>query len=335
MTDINKNNYEAFFLDYHEGHLSPKQRDALMDFLEQNEQLYEEFNAYEELILKPAATSFDGKDALKMAAVVSVEDQMIGSVEGELAANEQIALEKHLAQNAEDAAEYALYQKTKLQPIEVTFPYKKDLKQGAKIVPLFRYAIPVAAAASLVLFVFLRGGSLQDYQSREAKEWVTLLAEDWKPATTDYSVPAFVYDTPEEAIVVSEAHQKKKKAPRIPQKQKEAPGKLETTSPAILYVDVAHNFVANPMEEPVVKDPVTHPVQEEFLSPVEYVSTKVDHKVNKVQKTEASSKPLKVLENGLERLTGNDAEITRERTKSKKKWSFKLGKFEISRTKNS
>ena len=45
--NINKNNYEAFFLDYHEGNLSPQQVADLLLFIEQHPELEEEFESFE------------------------------------------------------------------------------------------------------------------------------------------------------------------------------------------------------------------------------------------------------------------------------------------------
>jgi len=48
---INRNNYEAYFLDYRENNLSPEQVAELMIFLEQNPDLKASFEAYENIEL--------------------------------------------------------------------------------------------------------------------------------------------------------------------------------------------------------------------------------------------------------------------------------------------
>ena len=49
--NINLNNYEAYFLDYHEGSLSPALVKELMEFISQHPELKEEFETFEPVAL--------------------------------------------------------------------------------------------------------------------------------------------------------------------------------------------------------------------------------------------------------------------------------------------
>ena len=60
---ISNENYEIWFLDYYEGQLAPEQVQELMNFLELNLDLKEEFEQFENITLIPEHTEkFDDKE---------------------------------------------------------------------------------------------------------------------------------------------------------------------------------------------------------------------------------------------------------------------------------
>ena len=64
--EINKNNYESFFIGWYEEGLTPSQKTQLLDFVEKNPQLKREFDLHGQLILKAdTGIVFPGKDQLK------------------------------------------------------------------------------------------------------------------------------------------------------------------------------------------------------------------------------------------------------------------------------
>ncbi len=65
--EINKNNYQAFILDYYEGNLSEKQAAKLMSFLEKHPELKKEFDEFEIIKLEDnnETPTFEGKGFLK------------------------------------------------------------------------------------------------------------------------------------------------------------------------------------------------------------------------------------------------------------------------------
>ena len=63
---INRNNYEAFFLDYRENNLTPEQVAELLIFLEQYPDLKEEFESFETIQMAPDKNiRFEVKESLK------------------------------------------------------------------------------------------------------------------------------------------------------------------------------------------------------------------------------------------------------------------------------
>lgn len=168
--NINKNNYEAFFLDYHEGNLSPHQVADLLLFLEQHPELKAEFENFENITLQDIATiTFDNKNELKKDAAAAThsrsgegwDELMIASVEGILTKEEKGLLDQQLSADAKLQHEFLVYQKTKITAdVSIVFENKERLKhKEKKVIPLFYY---IAAAASLLLlmglfFVFNNG----------------------------------------------------------------------------------------------------------------------------------------------------------------------------------
>ena len=53
---INKHNYEAYFLDYHEGNLTPQEVADLLLFVEQHPELKDEFESFENVTLEDYST---------------------------------------------------------------------------------------------------------------------------------------------------------------------------------------------------------------------------------------------------------------------------------------
>ncbi|MFN2396974.1 MAG: hypothetical protein ABR597_14940, partial [Bacteroidales bacterium] len=62
---INRDNYEARFLDFAEGRLSPEQEEELHRFLKFNPDLEEELRLFSIHNLLPQSYSYPGKEALK------------------------------------------------------------------------------------------------------------------------------------------------------------------------------------------------------------------------------------------------------------------------------
>jgi hypothetical protein len=131
--NININNYEAYFLDYHEGNLSPQQVADLFLFLSQHPELKKEFEDFEHIVLEDfSAPVFENKDRLKKNITVeNREEYFIRAVEGTLDPTELVLLTAFLNTHPEFVTEFNLFQKTKLQAdASVVFENKPLLKQG-------------------------------------------------------------------------------------------------------------------------------------------------------------------------------------------------------------
>lgn len=156
---INKNNYEAFFLDYHEGNLTPLQVANLLIFVEQHPHLKEELESFENFSVDDFPTvEFENKSRLKKEITPdNKEEYFIRCVEKTLSPVETNLLNDFLIQHPPLVVELELYLKTKLSPdTSIIFENKEKLKQHTKKAIPFYYYISVAATILLLLgFFFL------------------------------------------------------------------------------------------------------------------------------------------------------------------------------------
>lgn len=174
MSNINLNNYEAWFLDYFEGNLNEAQITELNSFLDKNPELRAEFEGhFENVTLETESINFNLKDELKKPALINhenVDDFMIAENEGLLDNRVKLELGAFVeANNLEaDRKLYSLVYLAKTNAIR--FPNKEKLKKGRAIVPLFiRYAA-AAAIALLIAFALFYNFGKESSKPRFAEE---------------------------------------------------------------------------------------------------------------------------------------------------------------------
>ncbi len=129
---INKHNYEAYFLDYHEGNLTPQEVADLLLFVEQHPELKDEFESFENVTLEDYSTpSFENKDILKKEInKENIEEYFIKDVEGVITSTEKILLHNYIEQHPHLSADLELYRNTKLSAdLSLVFENKKQLKE--------------------------------------------------------------------------------------------------------------------------------------------------------------------------------------------------------------
>jgi hypothetical protein len=149
-------NYEAYFLDYHEGRLSAEECHALSAFLEAHPWLREEFNGLGSGFpqLRPdTGISLGNKDFLKRQTheeeKASDEYRLIAMAEGDLSAGESEALIKQMADNADLKKQYHQYLAARMTADPgLVFPGKDCLK---KTPALFLLRLKSLAAAAVIL----------------------------------------------------------------------------------------------------------------------------------------------------------------------------------------
>lgn len=179
--DINRQNFETYFIDYLDGRLDPDQVVELLSFLEENPDLERELKEFENIQIKPREILFPDKESLKKTIsdipVINesnFEEYCIAKIEGDLRAKDEVILEQYLADFPGKRKDFELFAKTILQPDTIFFKDKASLKKpyaGLRIGKRTMWAY-VSAAASIVILLILFIGT--DWKLFQKKNQLTL-----------------------------------------------------------------------------------------------------------------------------------------------------------------
>lgn len=165
--NINRDNYEEFFLLYADNELPADQRRCVEDFVKQNPDLKEELNFLKELHLDPDPTLvFSHKESLlqpisgkEEATLITEEDEKIlRYLDQELSAAETSELKQRISHSPDLQSRLEIFSKTKIQPdLSVTFPDKSVLyRNTAGKVRVFQMNwVRIAVAAAILLIAGL------------------------------------------------------------------------------------------------------------------------------------------------------------------------------------
>lgn len=135
--NINKNNYEAFFLDYHEGNLTAEEVAVLLLFVEQHPELKEEFENFENCSIEDfSSIEFENKRSLKKEiTIANQQDYFIGLIENSLNDSENKLVSDFLDQNPSAHLEFELFRKTLLKADKtIVYENKNALKKTASTI---------------------------------------------------------------------------------------------------------------------------------------------------------------------------------------------------------
>jgi len=177
--NIDRHNYEEYFLLYIDNELSADQKKQVELFVQENTDLEEELVMLKQSRLIPDEfLVFDKKHLLMkeenapQAATHSFmnlnnyEPWLIMHVDGELSSEEKLAVEKFASAHEHVQQELELFQQTKLQPEEVLFPNKEILykrERTVRVVSMQWWKIAVAAllviAAGITLYSIFNKGT--------------------------------------------------------------------------------------------------------------------------------------------------------------------------------
>jgi len=162
---INRNNYEAWFIDYLEGNLDEKLVDDLIEFLQQNPDLKEELSLFETVSLEQEEITFNKKELLfkeKYDAENEFNQAAIASVEGEISASEKTEFENYLSTHPEKQKEAELFKQTKLQPDEsIIYNRKNKLyrRPAGKTILMWTTRAAAVIIVALTVYTFIEKSS--------------------------------------------------------------------------------------------------------------------------------------------------------------------------------
>lgn len=156
--EINKSNYEIYFLDFYEGNLSAEMQAELFLFLEQHPELRSEFKNFELVKLPESDIQFPDKSILKKEIVTeeNIQHYLVAKLEGDLNKEELHELNKFLFSHPQFKKDEKLFELTKLSPDKnIVFENKSSLKKAIPIAEGRKrvYYFSVAAAACIVLLI--------------------------------------------------------------------------------------------------------------------------------------------------------------------------------------
>ncbi len=164
--NINLNNYEAYFLDYHEGNLSTVLIKELMEFITIHPELKEEFESFEPVTLKDTeGIRYESKETLKKHLTSinpsNFEEHAINSIEGTLPPVLQQELRTFINQYPRYKKELELYSNTKLTPdTSVVFDDKISLKRTQRRPATLYYWSAAASVAVIIIAYFMLNRNL-------------------------------------------------------------------------------------------------------------------------------------------------------------------------------
>ena len=167
---INRHNYEEFFLLYVDKELSAAERRAVDVFVKQNPDLKMELELLQQTVIKADDVVLDKKNWLYMEEDISaLQENLLLYADDELSIGEKKSVEALLVTDKTAQVEWNILQQTKLQPdMAVVFADKKSLyrKELGRIVA-FNWR-RVAAAAILIGLGLFAGVSVYNNYSKRA-----------------------------------------------------------------------------------------------------------------------------------------------------------------------
>jgi hypothetical protein len=147
--NINRHNYEEFFLLYVDNELSATERKAVDVFVQENPDLQIELTLLQDTVVKADDIVLDKKDWLYMEEDISaLQENLLLYADGELSEADKKTVESVLATDKSAQKEWAVLQQIKLHPdMDVVFADKQSLyrKEPGRVVPVKWWRVAAAA----------------------------------------------------------------------------------------------------------------------------------------------------------------------------------------------
>ncbi|WP_321288327.1 hypothetical protein [uncultured Sunxiuqinia sp.] len=286
--NIDRTNYEIYFLDYLDGTLLDNQVDVFLDFLNDNPDLHEELKAVSAIKkLEPDLTVLPRKEVLKKNTLTESPEfdyRAIALMENDLSIEDEKAFIHEITSNPKKELYFDQFLRTKLQvEPDIVFNDKERLYKKSNTKILMLWASHVAAVLLLSFFVY----AIWNYSTTNQQP--VQLAEEQQPDFEKQKVT-----TPNQAPIVlneyenqqpKKEHEVIKPIPVIQptittpvEKQSNQLITIREAAPATLKpksIQLKHN---NPQTIALVEKKHQHSNAPDYLSIDEYLAEKVLNK---------------------------------------------------------
>ncbi len=206
--NINRHNYEEFFILYLDNELSSEDRSMVEAFVQNHPDLKEELDTLFQFKLEPDTNIvFEGKEELMMmGSNIAInnnnyEEWLTLYIDNELTKDQKNAVDQFIKANPAVAAELALLQRTKLQPETIVFADKQSLyrrEEKVRRIPVLWWR---AVAAVLILALGLTTFFVLNKKPSAEKEQVaTVTGNEEKNNTKEIPVLVKENNQPEQKI---------------------------------------------------------------------------------------------------------------------------------------
>ncbi len=156
---INRSNYEIWFIDWLDGNLNNIQVETLIQFLKENPDLKEEFDELSSIRLKPSEKILYNKNHLKKSTENITDSQFefmcIAFLENDLSAEQCSELKEIVERDTDKKRIFELFQKTKFTPTLVSCKGKNSLIRRTIGQNARKFSVIGLSAAAIIIFAII------------------------------------------------------------------------------------------------------------------------------------------------------------------------------------
>ncbi len=184
--NINRHNYESFFLLYVDNELSALERNTLELFVKDNADLQKELSMLQQSIVHAEEVTFNFKSSLLKPEQISAatEEKLLLYIDSELNKKQRKEFELAMAADERIVTEFNLLQQTKLSPdTNIVFADKQSLykKEDNRVIPFGWWRV---AAAAVFIGFSIWGTAVYLNTSNKAAVKETAVNKGGKPSGT-------------------------------------------------------------------------------------------------------------------------------------------------------
>ncbi len=237
---INRSNYEIWFIDWLDGNLNEIQAEQLIQFLRQNPDLKDELEEINTMRLKPSEKTYPYKNHLKKTSVSDSQFEYlcVAYNEHDLSPEQDIELKEIVEHDPEKRKVFDLIRKTKLSPTAVLYKRKKLLIKRTIGQNVIRIAIVGLSAAAITILSIIAFKTKSNFLPDKSEITAQIIKNENKVVTSSNS-SKITTDDVKHADIQSRKHlASSKKTPESTEKtlqlQKDSSSGLLPRAPVIV-----------------------------------------------------------------------------------------------------